>query len=446
VERPAERIRVLIVDDIAETRENLRKLLSFDIGIEIVGLAASGQEGIDLAREFQPHIVLMDINMPGMDGISATEVLLREVPTAQVVILSVQGETDYVRRAMMAGARDFLTKPPSGDELMSTIHRVYEKGKDRARMMPFVSPTALAAASAVASGKRRGGEVVAVFGPKGGVGCTTVAVNLAIALQQAAGGDCKVGLMDTNLQFGDVGVMLNLRASRSIADLASQAEEVDSDLLSSVLTPHSSGIKVLLAPPHPEAAEGLLNSALDGETGGGSRLGTIIKLMREEFDIVVVDTWSWVDETTLTVFDAASMIVLVVMPNIPSIKNARLFLEVAYKLDYPTDSIALVVNGVNRRMGIRTEQIEQAMIPVAAQIPLDEQTALAAVNRGVPFIMRDRSQSISQGILSLAEYVRDRLMATEEGRGEEQAREEAAAVMGSGGTGLLRLKQVFERM
>lgn len=441
MERPVERIRVLIVDDIAETRENLRKLLSFDVGIEVVGAASSGQEGIELAREFQPHIVLMDINMPGMDGISATEVLLQEVPMAQVVMLSVQGETDYVRRAMLAGARDFLTKPPSGDELMGTIRRVYEKGRARAEMMPPVAATASAVGAAKVRGMKRVGQVIAVFGPKGGVGCTTIAVNLAIALQQLMGEDRRVALMDTNLQFGDVGVMLNLQASRSIADLASQAEEVDSDMLSSVLTPHSSGIKTLLAPPHPEAAEGLLSPALDGEAGGVSRLGTIIKLMRKEFDIVVVDTWSWVDETTLTVFDAASMIVLVVAPNIPSIKNARLFLEVASKLNY-SDNITLVVNGVNRRVGIRTEQIEQAMIPVTAQIPSDEQAVLMSVNHGVPFLIRDRNRPISQSILQLAGHIRDRLTDAE----EEEARAEAElAAAASTGTGLLRLRQVFER-
>ncbi|HEY72462.1 MAG: histidine kinase [Chloroflexi bacterium] len=435
MERSTERIRVLIVDDIAETRENLRKLLSFDIGIEVIGAASSGEEAIELAKEFQPHIVLMDINMPGMDGISATEILLQKVPVAQVVMLSVQGETDYVRKAMLAGARDFLTKPPSGDELMSTIRRVYEKGKNRVVMMPSASS---AASTSAAPGEKRAGKVIAVFSPKGGVGCTAIAVNLAIALQQTVSSDGKVGLMDTNLQFGDVGVMLNLQTSRSIADLASRDEEVDSDMLNSVLTAHGSGIKALLAPPHPEAAEGLLDSALPGgEAGGESRLGAILRLMRKEFDIVVVDMWSWVDETTLTVFDAASMIVLVVMPNIPSIKNARLFLEVAYKLDYSADSMALVVNGVNRRMGIRVEQIEQAMIPIAAQIPLDEQAVLAAVNRGVPFIMRDRNLPISQGVFSLAKHIRDRLME------DEETEDAGATAEASGGASLLRLKQVF---
>jgi pilus assembly protein CpaE len=407
------RIKVLITDDIAETRENLRKLLSFDASIEVVGAASSGAEGIALAKECRPDVILMDINMPGMDGITATEEILKEVPTAQVVMLSVQGETDYLRRAMLAGARDFLTKPPSGDELMSTIRRVYEMGKERAAMMP-AQPSVPAAARVGERAPRRHGEVVAVFSPKGGVGCTTIAVNLAVALQRMASGDRRIGMMDASVQFGDVGVMLNLQAHRSMADLAPHLGELDSDMLSSVLAPHGSGLKVLLAPPHPEEAETLLTTVLPEGMGSTSPMGMLLELMRQEFDIVVVDTWSWVDDVALTVFDAATLIVLIVMPNIPSIKSARLFLEVADRLNYPMDKIALVVNGVDRRMGIRVEQIEQAMIPVVAQIPLDEQAVQAAANHGVPFIVRDENRPVSLGVLQLAEHVWNTLMVKQE--------------------------------
>jgi pilus assembly protein CpaE len=434
VEQPRERIRVLIVDDIAETRENLRKLLSFDAGIEVVGAAASGQEGVELAKEFRPHIVLMDINMPGMDGIAATEAILQELPTTQVVMLSVQGETDYLRRAMLAGARDFLTKPPTGDELMDTIRRAYEMGKTRAVMMP-AQPTVPTATQARGRRPRRAGDVIAVFSPKGGVGCTTIAVNLAMALQQMAGSGQKIALVDTSVQFGDVGVMLNLQASRSLADLVPHIEGLDRDMLNSVLSPHGSGLKVLLAPPHPEAAESLLAGASVDEGMGNSALAAVLKLMREAFDVIVVDMWSWVDEVALTVFDAAALIVLVVMPNIPAIKSARLFLEVANTLNYPTEKISLVVNGVDRRTGIRVEQIEQAMIPVAAQIPLDSHVVLAAINHGVPFVMRDPSRPVSQAIFRLAEYVQNTLA---EGREDEEEKEAVAA-----GTGRLRLGRVF---
>ena len=433
-----EHIRVLLVDDVAETRENLRKLLSFAGDIEVVGAAASGLEAIELAQECQPDVVIMDINMPGMDGITATEVILQKVPTTQVIVLSVQGESDYLRRAMMAGARDFLTKPPSGDELMSTIRRVYETGKRRVPMMAPVQPSMPTAVAAAGAGSRDG-KIIAVFSPKGGTGCTTIAVNLAIALQRISGSTHKVALVDTNLQFGDVGVMLNIPASRSIADLADNIDDLDSDLLSSVMSGHGSGIKVLLAPPHPEAAESILASKLDEHTGGNLMLKKVLDLMCREFDFIVVDMWSRVDAVALSVFDAAALIVLVVMPNIPSIKSARLFLEIASKLNYPTEEIALVVNGVDRRTGIRVEQIQQALLPVTAQVPLDEQEALMAANKGVPFILHDQNRPIAQGILQLAERVQSKLTPSLE---EEEGKEEVVKPVPVG-TGLLRLGRVF---
>ncbi len=409
----SEKIKVLITDDIAETRENLRKLLSFDPDIEVVGVAASGQEGVNLAKEFKPHVILMDINMPGMDGITATEEIMKAVPTAQVVMLSVQGETDYLRRAMLAGARDFLTKPPSGDELMSTIRRVYEMGKTRTVAMP-----AEASVSAEVSDKPKKklelGDAIIVFSPKGGVGCTTIAVNLAVALQRMLGDGKKISLMDASVQFGDVGVMLNLQARHSMADLAPHIDDMDAEMLRAVLASHSSGIKALLAPPHPEEAETLLVGASDEGTAGGESMGALLNAMRREFDVVVVDTWSWIDDVLLTLLDTARLIILVVMPNIPSIKNARLFLEVADRLNYPLDRIALVINGIDRRMGIKVEQIEQAMIRSAAQVPLDETAVQSAANHGVPFVMRDQNRPISQAIIQLAEYVRDALAEDQE--------------------------------
>jgi pilus assembly protein CpaE len=396
-----EQIRILIVDDVAETRENLRKLLSFAPDMEVVGAAASGEEGIEMAKQFQPHIILMDINMPGMDGIAATEVILQEVPMTQVVVLSVQGESDYLRRAMLAGARDFLTKPPSGDELMGT-----QRGHQAT--MPTTGDK-----------QKHRGDVIAVYSPKGGVGCTTVAVNLAIALQQQIGTSQKVGLLDANFQFGDVGVMLNLTASRSIADLVAQLDAIDDDMLSSALSAHGTGIKVLLAPPHPEAAETLMVPSSDGGMGGVSALRPVLDLMRQEFDVIIVDLWSRVDDMTLSILDAAALIVLVVTPTIPSIKSARLFLEVASKLGYPTNNIALVVNRADRRSGIRAEQIAQALIPVAAQIPLDDQAVMAATNRGVPFALQDPNRPIAQGIRELAENVVERFKEAEEELEEE---------------------------
>ena len=118
-------IRLLIVDDIQSTRDNLRKLLSFEDDIQVVGTAGDGKEGVEEAQRLRPDIVLTDVNMPLMDGIQLTEQLTQDLPSSPVIIMSVQGERDYLRRAMQAGAREFLIKPFSHDELVAAIRRVY---------------------------------------------------------------------------------------------------------------------------------------------------------------------------------------------------------------------------------------------------------------------------------------------------------------------------------
>ena len=136
----ADQIRVLVVDDIPETRDHLTKLLGFESDIAVVGAAASGREAVEMAVRLSPDVVLMDINMPDMDGIAATEQLSASAPGAAVVMMSVQGEADYLRRSMLAGAREFLVKPFSSDELTASIRQVYSRERDKANRLLISNP------------------------------------------------------------------------------------------------------------------------------------------------------------------------------------------------------------------------------------------------------------------------------------------------------------------
>src|SRR3954453_23429813 len=129
------RIRVMIVDDILESRDNVAKLLRFEPDVEIVGMAESGEDGIDLAFRLEPDIVLMDINMPGIDGIAATSRITSRLPNTAVIMMSVQNEPDYLLRSMMAGAREFLAKPFSLDELIESIRHVHQLSQSNRRVV-----------------------------------------------------------------------------------------------------------------------------------------------------------------------------------------------------------------------------------------------------------------------------------------------------------------------
>src|SRR6186997_3324714 len=162
----ADQIRVLIVDDIPETRDHLTKLLGFESDIEVVGSAASGTESLSLAGQLLPDVVLMDINMPDMDGIAATEKLSSQLPTTAVVMMSVQGEADYLRRSMLAGAREFLVKPFSSDELTASIRQVNARERDKMSRMhqaPAAAGMAALPSPSAAADQREPGIVVALF-------------------------------------------------------------------------------------------------------------------------------------------------------------------------------------------------------------------------------------------------------------------------------------------
>lgn len=405
------KIRVLIVDDIPETRENLRKLLFFESDIEVVGAANSGEEGITMSGELKPDIVLMDINMPGIDGITASEAITQQVPFTQIIMMSVQGEADYLRRSMLAGAREFLIKPFSSDELISSIRRVHELGASRRAAMP-----ATEASSPKIEERPPGqmGKIIAMFSPKGGVGCSTLAINLAIALHQAEGKP--VALVDGSLQFGDVAVLLNLQANRSLADLAPHVDELDHDLLNHVVLNHESGIRALLAPPRPEMADLIAPGVLN----------TILEELRNLYAYIVVDTPNTLSDVTLTALDTADRVVLITTPDIPSIKNAKLFFEVTEALEYSLAKTTLILNKADRSANIRAEDIQASIKhPVVAQVPLDERTATAAANQGVPFMTSAQSTPLAQAVMGLGRHLIDTLA---EKTDDEEAETEKAAL------------------
>ena len=151
----ADTIKVLIVDDIAETRDHLTKLLGFESDIEVVGRGRlRPPRRSRWPGSMHPDVVLMDINMPDMDGIAATEQLATEVPTASVVMMSVQGEADYLRRSMLAGAREFLVKPFSSDELTASIRQVYTREREKQGRITVTNVAAAAAKAARGGGSR----------------------------------------------------------------------------------------------------------------------------------------------------------------------------------------------------------------------------------------------------------------------------------------------------
>ncbi|PJF22162.1 MAG: hypothetical protein CUN56_07425 [Phototrophicales bacterium] len=412
-------ITILLVDDIPETRENIKKLLAFEPDFKVVGTAGTGREGVELAKKETPDIIIMDINMPDMDGLQATNLITKQVPTAAVIIMSVQNDPDYMRRAMLAGARDFLSKPINMDEIYNTIRTVYKNHEPIRKQYEALESGMLDSLRALSDESTlegdRAGHVITLYSPSGGAGTTTLATSLASGLMKE---NIKVLLIDADLQFADVGTFLNLQSQTTIVEVVEDVADLDVDLFENVVTTHDSGLKVLIGPPRPEFA--------DQVTANPENVATIIEKIRNQYDFIIIDTSNRLDETLLNIFERSSKIILVGTPTLVSVKNMRLVLDLFDQIGYDPNKTWIALNHVwednkGKSATITPEKVESYLKrPVIARIPkVDERVLLSAINRGVPVIASDRRQDrppIKQ-LVELSNYIFEQFMADEE---EEQ--------------------------
>ncbi|WP_127017786.1 AAA family ATPase [Anoxybacter fermentans] len=376
-----DKIKIMIIDDIKDTRENIGRLISLEDDLEVVAEANDAEKGIELAKKVQPDIILMDINLPGMDGLKATEVLSRELPESSVIIISVQEEHYYMQQAISAGAREFLMKPFSRDELVKAIRRVSSiEQKQLSETIPKV--------------RKRTGEVITVFSGKGGVGKTTITVNLAVALARLTGEE--VVVLDLDLQFGDVSLMMGLPTDVTITDLAREIDKISGDDLENYLLTHRSGVKVLAAPVRPEEAELIKRN----------HVSKIIHLLRQKYQYVLIDTEPTLHEINLVALDFSDKIILVSLLELAAIKNIRLSLQIMEKLNYSKEKILLILNRSNSKHGPGLKDFKITLnFPIKLKIPGDEKIAVRAMNTGEPFVLSNPGSSISKSIFELAYLV-----------------------------------------
>ncbi len=388
-------ITILLVDDIADTRESIKKLLAFEQDFQVVGSASNGREGVELAKELKPDIVIMDINMPDMDGLEAAGLITKAVPTTGVIMMSVQSDHDYMQRAMLAGARFFLAKPVNMDQLYSTIRNVYQQYETIRATAQQMAESLIAPPS---TDEREGmpgdraGFVIAVYSPQGGAGCTTVATSLASGLMRD---NSKTLLIDCDLEFGDVGVFLEMRSQSTMTDLVENADDLDVEYFDSIVMTHDSGMKVLLGPARP------LFGAEIRDTRPGA-IASIVKQVRGYYDFIVLDLGTSIDAVSDSLLELADKIILLTVPTLPSIKNSKLVLDMFEQAGYPSDKTMLVINRALEQSGrtaqrvIPTAERIQSFLkrPVEGLIPVvDETIILNAINRGLPVIASDRDTS-----------------------------------------------------
>ena len=214
-----------------------------------------------------------------------------------------------------------------------------------------------------------------VFSPKGGVGKTTLAVNLALALSQ--GGSKKVCVVDLDLAFGDVAITLQVFPARTIADAVHLESGLDFHVVEPLLTNYRDQLSALVAPVQPDAKDSIPPSLV----------GRILALLKQHFDFVVVDTSPAFDEFVLQAFDETDELLLVTTLDVPTLKNVKVAVETLDLLNFPKPRRHLVLNRADDKVGLTADKVESTLgMTIAAAIPTSSQVA-HATNSGEPILL-----------------------------------------------------------
>lgn len=369
------KIRVVIADDSEQMRRNMRRILDLEEGIEVVGEAANGEEAIRWVNQKRPDIVIMDVQMPILDGIKATEAITTEHPEVGVIIVSVEGDTEYLRAAMVAGARNYLFKPYTSDELIGAIHQLAERQPVRPQSLPEES------------------TIIAIYGPHGGAGKTTVATNLGVAL---LGERDSVVVVDLSIQFGNVDVFLDLVPEKTWLDLTWNLDDLTPQSLEHYLTVHESGLKVLCAPAKPQWADQI-------PAGGMQR---VITLLKGQFRYILLDLSSRISDVTLMALDVADLALLLITQEVPYLRDVNLFLDMVEETNYPMEKLHLVLNRYDDRIEPNRAEIQKALQrEILWCIPEQGSVVMSSINRGQPFVLTHPGSPIARSIVALSHHL-----------------------------------------
>ena len=369
---------IVVVDPDVNSRADTTRALVLS-NFNVSGEASYGIDAVTMVKDKNPEIVVLSMDEPIARATQTMSSIADALPDTPIIVYSSLSDAASVRRAMVAGARDYLVKPPRPEGLARAIYSVLEQ--EERRRSRALGDTASSAAR---------GMVLTVFGAKGGIGKTTISTNLATAL--AKNSNSSVAIVDMDTRFGDVAIMMDVVVEFSIADVGRSIDDVGRESISEYLVQHSSGVEILPAPLHPT------------EWGSISRqhISKIVDLLAQTHDYVVIDTPGAFNELVATALEDANIILLVTSMDLASIKDTALALEMLRAASVSEDKIKLIINHSTSANSLRPEDVERVLdYKVFWRIPHD--VAVSNSNQlGQPIVLAKPYARASRAITDIS--------------------------------------------
>lgn len=376
-----EPLRVLLISPHAQQREEVGDALQ-GAGEHRFFWVSQPDLALTRAQGLAPHIVLLDEDLGGSENPAGlVPRLIQGLPDSAVILLAEPGSLKAAQAAVLAGARAFIPKPIKGEELIPILRQVL--GRRAAGPQPVSQESKL-------------GRVVVLCAPKGGTGRTTLAINTAVSLREVAREG--VVIVDADYAAPAIDVALNLKGQRDIRDLLPKLNQLDTDLISSVLAVHDSGVRVLLAPP-PDALD--YPPTLP-------QVQQVTAWLKRMFPWVLVDLGLPLDEAAYAFLDGADRVVMSVLPDMVGMRNAKVMLAQFEKRNYPAGKVWPLLNREGLPGGVKKPDVAAYLArDLMFAIPNDQELATETINRGVPMVVAHRRRPVSQAYHKLAGMLAD---------------------------------------
>jgi len=343
------------------------------------------EDAIDLA--------IFDPSFATDAGVSDGGQLLQVDPELPLVLVADTLDMSVLRTALRIGFADVVDAPVDRAKVDAMLELIDDQVQR----------------AVLKEAKARIGKIITIMSPKGGAGKTMTTAN--VALQLAMWGDpSRVVIVDADLQFGDICIAMQIDPIHTIVEAAADLDQLDDQLLESLLSTHESGLRVLAAPLEPSLADKVSTQVVV----------RVLGMLKRMFDYVVIDTAPFLDEPVLSILERSDAVLLVVEMDLPSVKNAKLALDTLKLLKFPLDKIKLVLNRMNSKARLDIGELERSLeLEVQAAVSSDKLVP-RAVNEGEPVVSLYPRSRVAKDLRGVARLVVDEESTPEVAEGEGQ--------------------------
>lgn len=371
-------IRVLLVDPSDDSRQTLQRLLGGTSTIWLAETCAAYQGMAKRVSEIAPDLVLVNIDADPEQAIFLIQSIAQSHPGVVVLPASRAPDSAILLRVIRAGAREFLTLPTQASEINDTLNRLFNRHAE------------------LGTATDRDPQVIAVAGAAGGVGCTSLAVNLATALART--NTTEVILTDLDLLLGCVDACLDIVTNNTLFTVVQNIDRLDLTLLKRSVTRHGSGLFVL---PHPTAMEDA--AKIDPDV-----LRRVLTLLKAAFPAVILDTSKGLQTSDFLAFELADVILMVVQLDLTCLRNTARLLHLFQQFEGLSEKVKLVVNRTGSNdTEISPKKAEETLkMPIQFNVPNATKVFRAARAKGVPIDEVAPGTRPHQAILSIARALR----------------------------------------